>query len=274
MKKTLLIPVFIFLSGINFIVQAQSNGEEIFKSVCSACHTINKGRLVGPDLSGVYQLRDEQWLIRFIRSSQQLIKSGDSSAIAIYEEYNKIPMPDNKLSDEQILSLIKYIKDSDLTTSVVSAPAVSLTPIPSDSLELWYNIETASMGRFLFNGHVPFKNGASPCNSCHNINDQSIMGGGLLALDLTGSYLKLGPAGIKAIIINPPFPAMKTAMNNHELTEDEIQALLSMLKSVGEQKYAYQIPGAAGLFFFAIGFVFALVLIVHIYILYDNRKIT
>ena len=113
MKKILLYPFSLLLFCLNYNLQAQNTGEEIFKSVCSACHTIKMGRKVGPDLSGVYQIRKNEWLIRFIHSSQKFIKSGDTAAIAIYNEYNKIPMPDNHLSDEQILSVIEYIKMSD-----------------------------------------------------------------------------------------------------------------------------------------------------------------
>jgi hypothetical protein len=100
------------------------------------------------------------------------------------------------------------------------------------------------------------------------------LGGGKLALDLTGSYSKLGTVGIKAILTNPPFPAMKTAMIRHDLTENEIQALTSLLKSTGDQKYTRDIPSESGLFFFIIAFVSALILTVHLYVFYDNRKIT
>ena len=120
MKKILLYSFSLLLFCVNFTLQAQNTGEEIFKSVCSACHTINKGRLVGPDLSGVYLIRNNDWLISFIRSSQKFIKSGDTAAIAIYNEYNKIPMPDNKFSNEQILSVIEYIKTSDQNASVAT----------------------------------------------------------------------------------------------------------------------------------------------------------
>ncbi len=120
MKKIFLLIPLLFLVSMTLTIQAQNNGEEIFKSVCSACHTINKGRLVGPDLSGVYQIRSNEWLISFIRSSQEFIKSGDTAAIAIYDEYNKIPMPDNKFSNEQILSVIEYIKTSDRNVSVAT----------------------------------------------------------------------------------------------------------------------------------------------------------
>lgn len=282
MEKILKFLANLILISMTFTVQAQNNGEEIFKSVCAACHTINKGRLVGPDLSGVYRIRNNDWLITFIRSSQQFIKSGDTAAIAIYEEYNKIPMPDNKFSNEQIISVIEYIKTSDRNVSVASGQskmpdslktAQTQSKVINDSLNILYSPETAAEGESLFYGYTRFANGASPCISCHNIRDQSIMGGGKLALDLTGSYVKLGPLGLKAIMTNPPFPAMKTALLNHALTENEIQPIISMLKSVGEQKYNNRIPGSAGLFFFLMGSICALFLMIHLYIFYDNRKI-
>src|SRR5690606_4743910 len=103
--------IFLILFYINLPVSGQ-NGGELFKSTCASCHTINGGRLIGPDLSGIHNRRDNEWLIGFIRSSQKLIKAGDKDAIAIYNEYNKIPMPDNNMSDEQIISIIDHIKSA------------------------------------------------------------------------------------------------------------------------------------------------------------------
>ena len=270
MKKILLLLILVLPFSMNLALQAQNEGEKLFKSVCAACHTINKGRLIGPDLSGVYLKRDKEWLVDFIRSSQKLIKSGDTAAMAIYNEYNKIPMPDNQLSDEQILSLIEYIKSFDTETSV---SAVKST-IPTDSTGMQFSPETILEGRDLFNGYKPFANGASPCIACHNINDQSMLGGGKLAIDLTDSYTKLGPAGITAILTNPPFPVMKSSLLNHALKEDEIQAVISLLKSAGERNSAYKSRESGGIIFFTLGFVCALFLFVNIYIIYDNRKIS
>lgn len=282
MKKVLLFPVFLLLCCLNHTLRAQNSGEQTFKSICSACHTINKGRLVGPDLSGVYLIRKDDWVLRFIRSSQQVIKSGDTVALTIYNEYNKIPMPDIQLSNEQILSVIEYIKETDRAASATaksnsndSIAIASIEPkVQNDSLDMQYTAENISGGRDLFNGYARFINGASPCISCHNINDQSIMGGGKLAIDLTGAYLKLGPAGIKAILSNPPFPAMKIAMLNHGLTKDEIHEVISLLKSVANPNEPNMISDSGGLIFFTFGFVCALFLLIHIFIFYDNRKIT
>jgi hypothetical protein len=277
MIKILLLHISLLLFCMNFTLPAQNSGEEIFKNVCSACHTIGMGRKVGPDLSGVYNLRKNEWLIPFIQSSQKFIKSGDTAAIAIYNEYNRIPMPDNQLNNEQILSIIEYIRNSDIKPPVAEVkPAVAeVKPaVPGDTLVAQENTETIIPGNALFYGYSRFANGGSPCFSCHHLQDQSILGGGKLALDLTGSYSKLGAVGIKAILTNPPFPAMKTAMIRHDLTENEIQALTSLLKSTGDQKYTRDIPSESGLFFFIIAFVSALILTVHLYVFYDNRKIT
>lgn len=282
MKKFFLylFPFFLFSCLCN--LQAQSTGEETFKSICAACHTIKMGRKVGPDLSGIYSIRKNEWLTQFIRSSQKFIKSGDTAAIAIYEAYNKIPMPDNQLTDEQILGVIEYIKTTDKNASAALgqtgakdslSSVAKQTVVTGDSLNILYPPEKVSDGRSFFYGYTRFSNGAPPCISCHNVRDQSVMGGGKLALDLTGAYIKLGPVGIKAILTNPPFPGMKTALLKHDLTQNEMQSVISMLKSLGERKYTYSIPGSAGLFFFAMGFVCALVLLVHLYIFYDNRKI-
>lgn len=266
MTKYPLFAICLFFLSVSPVLRAQNSGEDIFESNCSACHTIGGGRLVGPDLTGVYQIRSNEWLISFIRSSQQLIKSGDSAAIAIYEEYNRIPMPDNRLGDAQILSVIDYIKVSDQDVQAVAAGAV----ISDDSLAVIYSIENAPAGRALFYGYSGFINGAAPCLSCHNVKDRSFLGGGRLARDLTGSFDNLSPSGITAIVRNSPFPVMKAALVNHDISEDEIQDLISFLKAGGEQEYR---QGKPALIFFGLGLVCALILLAHMYVFYDRRRI-
>ena len=82
-------------------LQAQ-NGETTFKSNCAVCHTVGGGKLIGPDLIGVTAKRSDTWLIQWIKGSQAMVQNGDPDAIAIFEEYSKIPMPDQNLSDSEI----------------------------------------------------------------------------------------------------------------------------------------------------------------------------
>lgn len=108
-NKKMKIFLFIVLL-IPAICLAQPNGEQIFKLNCAACHSVGKGKLVGPDLEGVLNRRNEQWVSQFIKSSQSMVAKGDSSAIALFQEFNFIPMPDQPLSDEEITAVIEYIK--------------------------------------------------------------------------------------------------------------------------------------------------------------------
>ncbi len=114
MKRNIFIFSILFISFFLFLnISYAQNQAPAEWATCAACHTIGKGKLIGPDLKGVTERRDEAWLISFIKSSQTMIKSGDEIAVQMFEEYNKIPMPDNPLTDEQIKGLLSYIKNYD-----------------------------------------------------------------------------------------------------------------------------------------------------------------
>ena len=98
------------LFTFSFQSLAQSDGEQIFKANCTACHTIGGGRLIGPDLAGVTKKRKADWLKQWINSSSDFIASGDTDAIAIYEEYNKVAMTSFYFSDEDMEALLVYLE--------------------------------------------------------------------------------------------------------------------------------------------------------------------
>jgi hypothetical protein len=56
--------------------QFSSTASAIFNRRCTACHTYGKGVKIGPNLKGVNERRTREWLIRFIRTSSQLISLG------------------------------------------------------------------------------------------------------------------------------------------------------------------------------------------------------
>lgn len=83
-------------------------GKELFNANCAACHQLDK-KSVGPALANIGEKRDPKWLKKWIKDSQALIKSGDKDAIAIFEEYNKIPMlAFPNLSDQDIDDILAY----------------------------------------------------------------------------------------------------------------------------------------------------------------------
>ncbi len=132
MKRVLnlvLIAVAMQLQSVN--AQNAAAGEKTFKASCSACHSIGKGKIVGPDLKDVSTRRKEPWLIKFIRSSQTVVKSGDPVAVKLFNDHNKIPMPDQKLTDPQIKDVLAYIKSKSAPASATTAAKKPATTGPS-----------------------------------------------------------------------------------------------------------------------------------------------
>lgn len=118
---------------MNSTYSQESDGAQLFV-VCSACHSIGQGKRIGPDLYGVNDRHSEEWLIRFIRNSQEVIQSGDPVAVQLFEEYNKVPMPPNNLTDEEILVLLDYIRNYDPDAAVAAVP-VTAAPTPDEGAE-------------------------------------------------------------------------------------------------------------------------------------------
>ena len=95
----------------------QPDGEQIFKNNCAVCHKID-GKLTGPALRGVTERAPSQeWILKWIKNSQKLVEEGDEYALKIFTENNKIIMPPQSLSDEEILALIDYINNVPVETT-------------------------------------------------------------------------------------------------------------------------------------------------------------
>src|SRR3972149_2800730 len=119
--------VFLSLILSALFINAQDKGETNFKQICAACHTIGKGKLVGPDLANVHKRQTEEWIINFVKSSQTVIKSGDKYADSLFNAFNKIPMPDRPdLTDADIKSMISYLASN----SPAEPASVAVDPKP------------------------------------------------------------------------------------------------------------------------------------------------
>jgi mono/diheme cytochrome c family protein len=226
LSSLLFVIVTILLSELSY---PQSPGEAIFKKTCIACHTIGSGRLVGPDLKDVTDKRSEDWLINFIKSSQNMIKSGDPEAVEIFNEYNKLVMLDQNLTDTQVKDVLLYINQvssgSGVTTALTEEVKSSSGMLIDDSGE-----NEITLGRKLLLGEVRFNNGGAACISCHNVTGEDLIAGGLLAMDLTNTYSRLNAPGVYSIMFSSPFPVMNAAYINNEITKDEAFYLIAFLK--------------------------------------------
>lgn len=222
------------------VAQAKT-GEELFQSGCNACHTIGAGRLVGPDLLGVSERRSEEWLVEFVQHSQAMVEAGDPVAVALFEEHNKVPMPDQALTKAEILAVVEYAKTPHV------APGQPAAPEPDELTE-----EDIVLGENLFQGSVRLSNGGPACNSCHDVTNDAVIGGGILAKELTTVFSRLGGPGVRAILGSPPFPVMQKAYEDDPLTDSEVKALVGFLEKADSEKSLQQ-PRDYGVGLFASG---------------------
>lgn len=97
---------------------AADAGQELFQSLCTACHTIGKGKLIGPDLAGVTTRREEGWLKRQIKEPDKLIAENDPIVIQLLTESNNIPMAPLGLSADQVDAVIAYLRGTEQQAAV------------------------------------------------------------------------------------------------------------------------------------------------------------
>jgi cytochrome c551/c552 len=121
MKPGFFLFTLIFACSANVLANPVPEGKTIFMSRCAACHNVNK-KLVGPALVGVDERHDLSWIVKFVQSSQTVIKGGDPKAIALFEKFNKVTMPDHPdLTSENIKNVVEYIKSESKTAAAVDA---------------------------------------------------------------------------------------------------------------------------------------------------------
>jgi protein SCO1 len=85
------------------------NGQRLFLSKCSACHTIGQGDRVGPDLEGVADRRERAWLTRYVSAPDEMLGAGDPIATALFNKYKKIGMPNLGLGSSDVADLVSFL---------------------------------------------------------------------------------------------------------------------------------------------------------------------
>lgn len=113
MKAKLLIFATLIINVQIFAAPPASEGKTIFTARCAGCHNVNK-QIVGPALAGIDQRRSMDWIVQFVQSSQKLVKNGDKEAVALFDKFNKMPMPDHAdLTADNVKSIVAYIKEEE-----------------------------------------------------------------------------------------------------------------------------------------------------------------
>jgi protein SCO1/2 len=85
-------------------------GEYLFGSRCSACHTLGQGDKMGPDLAGVSARRDRAWLARYVAQPDRMLADGDPTAVALSEKYKTVRMPNMHLGSADVAAILSYVE--------------------------------------------------------------------------------------------------------------------------------------------------------------------
>lgn len=201
---------------------AAQDGKATFTQLCQGCHTIGGGDRTGPDLAGLADRRERDWVQRFITQPDAVIAEGDPIAKDLVAKYG-VPMPNLGVTPAQADALVTYLGFSGASTP---APAPA-TPAPAANPQAAGDIGD---GKGLFTGADDFAQGGPSCLSCHSIAGVGSLGGGQVGPDLTGAYAKYGGAqGLQAALKSVPFPTMAPIFSRRPLTDAERADLSAFL---------------------------------------------
>lgn len=130
--------LLVFCSFISLKALSQANieeGEKLFKQNCAQCHSVGTNKVVGPGLQGVADRVPkpaEEWLLKWIKNSTAVVKSGDAYAVKIFEQYNKSVMPAQALTDDQIKNVLAYVANPPAKKGPAAGAPVEATA-PADN---------------------------------------------------------------------------------------------------------------------------------------------
>jgi cytochrome c2 len=198
-------------------------GEQLFQQKgCTACHSIGKGDLVGPDLKGVTEKRPHEWLQQWIAAPDQMIAKKDETAVKLLHQYHDVQMPNLGLSASDVDNILAF-----LASPGAAAQASGPAPQAANAPAVKGNPE---IGKDLFTGVVRFQNGGPPCMACHSVSGIGALGGGQLGPDLTEAVKRYGGAsGLDAFVAGTPTPTMKAVWAQRPLTPEDRANVVSFL---------------------------------------------
>lgn len=125
--STLLVSIFTLVS-VSFSFAAE-DGAKLFKQNCAVCHTMGTNKLTGPGLEGVFsRVPSEDWMHKWIKNNQALIKSGDAYAKKIYADNGGAQMTVfEDLSDDQIKAIMGFMKNPPKEVKPTATPGEPTT---------------------------------------------------------------------------------------------------------------------------------------------------
>lgn len=197
-------------SGQTGAVDSEAAG--LFTTHCAACHTLGGGPLVGPDLAGVGERRDRDWLIQWVTDPVGMA-ANDPIGQQIRAEW-PVQMPPVVINAAQIADVVDYM-------IAEGAGVEAVTTVDSGPVEI-SEAEFDQAKTIYFNR----------CAGCH----------GTLRNGATGPNIQpertseIGTAGLEAILVNGTPGGMPAWGRLGILSDDEINLMA---------RYVQQPPPAA-----------------------------
>lgn len=207
-------------------------GKQLFEKNCTVCHHIGQGKLVGPDLLDVTDRRENAWLVKFIRNSQEVIQSGDPIAVKLFEENKKSVMPSfTQFSDAEINSIIDYLDKWE--------PAKVEVLTVDVNKKTGFKHEEYLRGERLFHGLIPLKNGGSfNCTNCHNTMTSDTLNWNPSAIDLANSFMDPKGMNIYQSMGVPVSEKMQKAHTGIKMDEQEVYYIAAYLSHISSGELA------------------------------------
>jgi len=205
------------------LTKLAEDGESIFRQKCASCHSIGEGdRTTGPDLAGVTERREQQWLVDFITNPGKLINDGDPVANELLTKFNNLQMPSVILSPEQMQSILTYLAHPE-EAAHHAAELTTSQPV-GDPVR----------GEALFVGRVAFNGGGAPCLACHGIAATGLgrATGASYGPDLSTTFADFGEEELFNLLLDIPFPSMEAIYTQHPLNDRDRADLTAFMGSV------------------------------------------
>ena len=103
-------------------------------------------RRVGPDLLGVTDKREREWLARWLADPQKMFEEKDPIIMELYAKYNNVVMPDMDLNDHEVDRLIEYMSEESLRVEKTLSKKEIALPATGDCCEKRKELLASSAG--------------------------------------------------------------------------------------------------------------------------------
>ena len=217
--------------------ESLTHGAEIFKLHCVVCHAEDGGGGIGPNMTDPYWIHGGSIknIFRVIKygvpakgmiSWQNQLSPTDIRDVASYLLSLKGTTPANPKEPQGDLydESIEEVNPEDLTDLIDSRPTIDILSDTLDPVEI---------GRGLFSGSIRFIEGGPGCITCHNVTEETLPKGALIAPDLTNVYTRLDEPTLYKVITKPYHLTMQEAFKDKLVIKEEVEYLVSYFEYVG-----------------------------------------